>query len=418
MGKALGLELDEVKNWNCCGAMEVKNIDPKLQTYLSSRVMSIAANEMGAKVVMAPCNGCYHNLKKAEHDLAHDEGSREVTERLSRKAGHETYRAGQIETIHALDWIKHGIGEDELKRRVRNSLKGLKVANYYGCMYTRPRHIFPEKDQGPGSESTSKPHFMDDLLAAAGAENVEFPLKTACCGGAHTLSDSDISTKLVLNILRAAEAAGADVIATECPTCHSGLEMHQVRAEKVLGQKTTVKMLYFTQLLGLALGLSPRKVGVHENVSDSLDLLEGEAARMRSRCRRRSRARCVRRLRGWAAGRALAARAWPRKCSSSGSSRVARRRRTSAAKGFACSRCIARVRGASRASTPAARPAARSRITTTCCACSPIAELDARRQRMMAMLAKHLTLFVGGKMQSGNLGEFCCSSRALRSASS
>jgi heterodisulfide reductase subunit B len=198
-------------------------------------------------------------------------------DRISRKAGHPTYRAGQLETIHALDWIKHGIGEAELKRRVRNSLKGLKVANYYGCMYTRPRHIFPEKDQGPGSESTSSPHFMDDLLAAAGAENVDFPLKTACCGGAHTLSDSDTSTRLVLNILRAAEAAGAEVIATECPTCHSGLEMHQIRAEKVLGRKTTVKMLYFTQLLGIALGLSPRKVGVHENVSESLALLREKA---------------------------------------------------------------------------------------------------------------------------------------------
>jgi heterodisulfide reductase subunit B len=273
LGSALGLELEEVKNWNCCGAMEVKNVDPKVQTYLSSRVLSIAANEMQAGVVMAPCNGCYHNLKKAEHDLSHDAGSREAVERISKKAGHEAYRAGQVETIHALDWIKEGVGEDELKRRVKNSLKGLKVANYYGCMYTRPRHIFPEKDQGPGSESTSKPHFMDDLLAAAGAENVDFPLKTACCGGAHTLSDSDTSTKLVLNILRAAEAAGAEVIATECPTCHSGLEMHQVRAEKVLGQKTKVKMLYFTQLLGVALGLSPRKLGVHENVSDGLSLL-------------------------------------------------------------------------------------------------------------------------------------------------
>ncbi len=274
LGSALGLELDEVKNWNCCGAMEVKNVDPKLQTYLSSRVMSIAANEMKAAVVMAPCNGCYHNLKKAEHELSHDEGSREVVDRLSEKAGHATYQAGQVETIHALDWIKDGVGEDELKRRVKHSLQGLKVANYYGCMYTRPRHIFPEKDQGPGSESTSKPHFMDDLLAAAGAENVDFPLKTACCGGAHTLSDSDTSTKLVLNILEAAEAAGADVIATECPTCHSGLEMHQVRAEKVLGKKTKVKMLYFTQLLGIALGLSPRKLGVHENVSDGLELLK------------------------------------------------------------------------------------------------------------------------------------------------
>jgi heterodisulfide reductase subunit B len=276
VGKALGLELDEVKNWNCCGAMEVKNVDPKIQTYLSSRVMSIAANEMAANVVMAPCNGCYHNLKKAEHDLAHDDSSRQVVDRLSQKAGHATYRAGQIETIHALDWIKHGLGEEGLKARVRNSLKGLKVANYYGCMYTRPRHIFPEKDRGPGSESTSQPHFMDDLLAAAGAENVDFPLKTACCGGAHTLSDSDTSTKLVLNILRAAEAAGADVIATECPTCHSGLEMHQVRAEKVFGEKTRVKMLYFTQLLGLALGLSPRKVGVHENVSESGELLKAK----------------------------------------------------------------------------------------------------------------------------------------------
>ena len=276
VGKALGLELDEVKNWNCCGAMEVKNVDPKVQTYLSSRVMSIAANEMGATVVMAPCNGCYHNLKKAEYELANDESSRQVVDRISKKAGHQTYQAGQVETIHALDWIKQGVGEEELKRRVKNSLKDLKIANYYGCMYTRPRHIFPEKDQGGASESTSKPHFMDDLLAAAGAENVDFPLKTACCGGAHVLSDSDTSTKLVLNILQAAELAGADVIATECPTCHSGLEMHQVRAEKVLGKKTRVKMMYFTQLLGVALGVSPRKLSVHENASDPLELLKSK----------------------------------------------------------------------------------------------------------------------------------------------
>jgi heterodisulfide reductase subunit B len=274
VGKALGLELEEVKNWNCCGAMEVKNIDPKVQTYLSSRVMSIAANEMGHDVVMAPCNGCYHNLKKAEYDLKNDEASRQVVDRISTKAGHETYRAGQVETIHALDWIKHGIGEEALKAKVTNALSGLKIANYYGCMYTRPRHIFPEKDQGAGTESTSQPHFMDDLLEAAGATNVDFPLKTACCGGAHTLSDSDLSTKLVLNIIQAAEKAGANVIATECPTCHSGLEMHQIRAERKFGVKTSVKILYFTQLLGLALGLSPRKVGVHENVSDSFPLLK------------------------------------------------------------------------------------------------------------------------------------------------
>jgi heterodisulfide reductase subunit B len=141
-------------------------------------------------------------------------------------------------------------------------------------MYTRPRNIFPEKDQGGDSESTYQPHYMDDLLRAAGAEIVDYPLKTACCGGAHTLADSDTSTKLVLNLLQTAEACGADVIATECPTCHSGLEMHQVRAETEFGIKTSPKMLYFTQLLGLALGLSRRKLGIHENVSDAKELLK------------------------------------------------------------------------------------------------------------------------------------------------
>lgn len=274
VGKELGLDLVEVENWNCCGAMEVKNIDPKIQTYLSSRVMSIAANEMGFDTVMAPCNGCYHNLKKAEYDLGNDAETVEVVDRLSTKAGHETYKAGDIETIHALDWIKDSLGEEGIRERVTNSLKGLKIANYYGCMYTRPRHIFPEKDKGADSESTLQPHYMDDLLGAAGAENVDFPLKTACCGGAHTLSDSDMSTKLVLNIIRAAEASGAEVIATECPTCHSGLEMHQIRAEKKHGVKTKVKILYFTQLLGLALGLSAKQVGIHENISDSLGFLK------------------------------------------------------------------------------------------------------------------------------------------------
>jgi heterodisulfide reductase subunit B len=276
----LGLGLRDVKDWNCCGAMEVKNIDPKIQTYLSSRVLSQAVNKTvnktGNTVVMAPCNGCYHNLKKAEYDLAHDAGSREVVDKLSAKAGHKTYEAGQAETIHALDWIKDTIGEEGLRQRTRGRLAGMKIANYYGCMYVRPRHIFPEKDKGPGSESTSKPHFMDDLLAAAGAENVEFPLKTACCGGAHTLSDSDMSTKLVLNILQAAEASGAEVIATECPTCHSGLEMHQIRAEKRYGKKTNVKILYFTQLLGLALGIKPRKLGIQTNISDSLDFIHAK----------------------------------------------------------------------------------------------------------------------------------------------
>lgn len=271
--KALDLEMANLRDWNCCGAMEVKNVHPMLQTYMSARNLAIAGEKMGFDTVMAPCNGCYHNLKKAEYELATSPEAFKTVQDLAKKADDPVYQ-GDVRTVHLLEWLMEEIGPEGIKARVNNSsLKGIRIANYYGCMYTRPRQIFPEKDQGPGSESSYKPHFMDDLLEAAGAVNVDFPLKTACCGGAHTLSDSDTSTQLVLNILQAAEDAGAEVIATECPTCHSGLEMHQVRAETEFGTKTKVKILYFTQLLGLALGLSARKLGIHENVSDSLDFL-------------------------------------------------------------------------------------------------------------------------------------------------
>jgi heterodisulfide reductase subunit B len=273
--KSLGLEMETLQDWNCCGAMEVKNVHPMLQTYMSARNMAIASEQMGYDTVMAPCNGCYHNLKKAEYELATSEESLKTLQELAKKSDDPVYK-GDVRTVHLLEWLMEDLGTEGIKQKISKSLNGIKIANYYGCMYTRPRQIFPEKDQGPGSESSYKPHFMDDLLAAAGAINVDFPLKTACCGGAHTLSDADTSTQLVLNIIQAAEDAGAEVIATECPTCHSGLEMHQIRAETEFGIKTNVKILYFTQLLGLAMGLSARKLGVHENVSDSLDFLHAK----------------------------------------------------------------------------------------------------------------------------------------------
>ena len=269
----LGLEMENLDDYNCCGAMEVKNIHPMLQTYMSARNLAIASEKMGFDTVMAPCNGCYHNLKKAEYELASSPEHLATVQDLARKADDPVY-TGDVRTVHLLEWLMEELGPEGIKQKMAKSLKGVKIANYYGCMYTRPRQIFPEKDQGSGSESSYKPHFMDDLLAAAGAVNVDFPLKTACCGGAHTLSDSDTSTQLVLNILQAAEESGAEVIATECPTCHSGLEMHQVRAEKEFGITTNVKIVYFTQLLGLAMGMSARKVGIHENISDSMAFLK------------------------------------------------------------------------------------------------------------------------------------------------
>ena len=264
----LDLHLKEIEDWSCCGATSAGKINDFMAVALPARNLGIAESTGFAELVI-PCSACYSRTLVAQKQLEDFPLLKnEINIELSRKV------KGKIKVSSTLDVLKKAITDTKFALVSLQKLEGYKPACYYGCMYTRPRHIFPEKDAGPGSESTSKPHFMDDLLAAAGAENVEFPLKTACCGGAHTLSDSDTSTKLVLNILKTAKMAGADVIATECPTCHSGLEMHQIRAEKTLGEKVDIKILYFTQLLGMALGLKAKKVGVHENVSDSMTFLK------------------------------------------------------------------------------------------------------------------------------------------------
>ena len=153
----LGLKLRDVKDWNCCGAMEVKNIDPKIQTYLSSRVLSPGRQQ---EPEQRGDGAVQRLLSQPQEGRVRPRPRRRARARSSascrQKAGHKTYEAGQAETIHALDWIKDTIGEEGLRQRTKGKLAGLKIANYYGCMYVRPRHIFPEKDKGPGSESTSQ----------------------------------------------------------------------------------------------------------------------------------------------------------------------------------------------------------------------------------------------------------------------
>ncbi|MHB8551038.1 MAG: heterodisulfide reductase-related iron-sulfur binding cluster, partial [Acidiferrobacterales bacterium] len=157
--KELGLSMDTLVDWNCCGAMEAKNVHPMLQTYMSARNLAIASERMGYDTVMAPCNGCYHNLKKAEYELATSHQALETVQDLARKSDDPVYR-GDVRTLHLLEWLMEELGPEGIKSRMSQSLNGIKIANYYGCMYTRPRQIFPEKDQGPGSESSYKPQYM------------------------------------------------------------------------------------------------------------------------------------------------------------------------------------------------------------------------------------------------------------------
>ena len=215
VGKALGLDLVEVKNWNCCGAMEVKNIDPKIQTYLSSRVMSTAANEMDMDVVMAPC-------------------TRPTNPDRSRQSTHST---GSRSRSVKRDWPSAS----------RTPCPASRLPTTTAACTRGRATSFPRKTRGRAANRRRS--------------------RISSMGFAVLLDPQ-------INILKAAKLSGADVIATECPTCHSGLEMHQIRAEKTLGEKVDIKILYFTQLLGMALGLKARKVGVHENISDSIKFLK------------------------------------------------------------------------------------------------------------------------------------------------
>ena len=140
----LNMEMENLRDYNCCGAMEVKNVHPMLQTYLSARNLAIAVEQMGFDTVMAPCNGCYHNLKKAEYELATDEKALETVQELAKKADDPVYN-GNVRTIHLLEWLMEEVGPDGFKSRIKKSLNGIKIANYYGCMYTRPRQIFQKK---------------------------------------------------------------------------------------------------------------------------------------------------------------------------------------------------------------------------------------------------------------------------------
>ena len=154
---------------------------------------------------------------------------------------------GNVEVRHFLDIVCRGVGFEEIKRRVRRSLKLLKLVSYYGCYLVRPPDITQFDDP-------ENPRLMDDLMQALGAEALDWSHKVECCGGNLLLSRADIVVKLVGDIVKAALDVGADGIVTACPLCQANLDTRQAGQDKV-------PIFYFTELLGLALGVDESKLG-------------------------------------------------------------------------------------------------------------------------------------------------------------
>jgi heterodisulfide reductase subunit B len=232
--KHLGLELTELKDWNCCGASSAHVFDHKLALALPARTLSQA--QTAGRDLVIPCAACYNRLKGADIAMRNDPAMRSELESM---IGFQY--TGMVAVRPVLAVLAEDVGAQKIAEQTRHPLYGLKVVTYYGCLLVRP----PEISQFDDPEN---PQVMAELLRSAGAEVMPWSHTTDCCGGSLSLSRSDVVQNLVGRLAERACEAGADAIVTACPLCQVNLEMRQTDQPKI-------PTFYFTELLGLAFGL-------------------------------------------------------------------------------------------------------------------------------------------------------------------
>ena len=250
------MDLVEMHDWNCCGATPAATVDPMLPHALAARNLAIA-EEMGMDMV-APCAACYKNINKASHVLNDDP---DLLARINATlSDHQLGCAPKVR--HPLDVVINDVGRDSVP--VEKPLRGLKVASYYGCLITRPEGGFDDPEH---------PQSMDRLMEALGAEAVDWPYKTKCCGGAIYITTEDISLAMSADILAHAKAAGANAVAVGCPFCQLLLDLYQDKLEAIKGTVFHLPIFFFSQLMGLAMGLNRAELGLEKLVVPPFELL-------------------------------------------------------------------------------------------------------------------------------------------------
>jgi heterodisulfide reductase subunit B len=246
--KKLGVKLIELEDWNCCGATAYFHVDELLAYTLSARNLAMA-EKVGTEVV-APCSACYKNMYFTNVHLQEDPDLADhINEALQEDNLNYT---GKIGVKHLLDVFAKDIGPEAVKSKVVSPLSGLKVASYYGCQILRPK-----KDH----EDVEQPQYFEELMASIGATAVDFPLKMTCCGGSLLITSRPAAYAMIRNLLHDVQRSEADVIATACPLCQVNLECYQQQINQEFGTNFRIPVVYFTQLIGLALGIPPKKIG-------------------------------------------------------------------------------------------------------------------------------------------------------------
>ena len=255
----LGIDIEEVKGWVCCGTSPA---------HCTSRLLSLAlpfenlcqANKMGMTDIVAPCAACFARLRTAIYEAAEDP---EIATQIS-----EVLESPLPESMNVLSPLEIFCNEANIGDAVKRQLPDLKVVCYYGCLLTRPSKVMQ-------FDECEYPMAMDNLLRSVGISTLDWSYKTDCCGGALALSRTDVVRKLTHDILEEAKAVGANAIAVGCPLCHANLDTRQGEVEQEYGTRYGIPIVYFTQLMGLALGVPLNKLGFQKHFVSADALLSG-----------------------------------------------------------------------------------------------------------------------------------------------
>jgi len=241
--KKLGLEVEELRRWNCCGTVYSLATDDLIHHVAPIRNL-IFSKEAKADALMTLCAMCYNTLKRANDRVKKNAEDRDIINRFMDAEG--LAYEGDVKVLHLLEILRDVIKFENLAQKVVRPLKDLNVASYYGCLLVRPKEI--------GLDNVENPQVLENLMSALGAQPVDFPYKTECCGAYQTVDSPRIVAERTYQILTSARVRGADIVAVSCPLCAFNLDNRQKETVDLYSDFKKMPILYFSQLLGIALG--------------------------------------------------------------------------------------------------------------------------------------------------------------------
>lgn len=256
------MDLREIPDWNCCGATAAHTRSETLAIALPARNLALAEKEGLGLDVAVPCASCYSRMKYTVHSSRKDESVRKNVEEILGMP----YEA-KADVLSFLDIFSRPEEMEACKKKIYRSLKGLKVACYYGCLTSRPVEV-------TNGEDPENPMQMDKIVALTGAEPVLWDFKTECCGASHQVDAPKASRPLIERILRNAKANGAQAIITACPLCNLNLDMREEEINKSKGTSFDLPIYQFTELLAVCMGASAKDIGLHKHFYPAFQLIK------------------------------------------------------------------------------------------------------------------------------------------------